>query len=235
MSHEIHDHYFHQAKREGYRSRAAYKLKEINDRKKIFTKGDAVLDCGCAPGSWLQVAEQCIGPRGVVIGIDLNPLPHSFQQRNIHVITGDLNDVTDEHLHEALVQTRAAMSSSDKPVETQPCFDVILSDMAPKTTGQKSSDHHASARLVDMLFDRCRGLLEPGGNLVVKVFEGERSPDLLARARQLFDNAKGFKPQASRQHSTEMYIVAKGYIGATQHTQTHMTPPPRPKPRGWGG
>lgn len=192
------DHYFREAKREGYLSRAAYKLIESDDRKKILKKGDRVLDCGAAPGSWLQVAAQRIGSKGIVVGIDLQPIKHRFNQPNIRTLEGDVSTV------DPSVLLQATGDSSR-------LFDVILSDMAPNTSGDPSGDHHRSVRLCEAVLDRAERLLRPGGNLVMKVFEGEAYPDLLKRAGSMFESAKGFKPKASRSESAEMYIIASEF------------------------
>jgi 23S rRNA (uridine2552-2'-O)-methyltransferase len=220
MAREIQDHYFRQAKREGYLSRAAYKLIEIDDRKKILSPGARVLDCGAAPGSWLQVVSQRIGPSGLVVGIDLKPITHQFPIDNVRTLVGDLRDIPISAL---LPQARPSL------------FTVILSDMAPSTTGDHTIDHHQSVRLCQALLDRCRDLLADGGNLVMKVFEGEAYPDLLARGRRLFDSARGFRPKASRGESREMYIIAHGYRGrdAEPLPNDAESPPRRRLSSGW--
>ena len=195
---EVQDHYFREAKREGYFSRAAYKLIEIDDRKKVLHPGDRVLDCGAAPGSWLQVAAQRVGAKGIVVGIDLQPIKHRFTQANIRVLEGDFTATAPE----------ALLQSAGPPLRP---FDVILSDMAPNTSGDPSGDHHRSARLCEALLDRCGGLLRNGGNLVMKVFEGETYPELLKRMGTMFESAKGFKPKASRSESAEMYVIGTGF------------------------
>jgi len=193
---EVQDHYFREAKREGYLSRAAYKLIEIDDRKKVLGRGDRVLDCGAAPGSWLQVAAKRIGPKGTVIGVDLQPIKHAFNQPHVRVLQADFTATSPQELLKLIAPKQ---------------FDVVLSDMAPNTSGDPAGDHHRSARLCEALLDRCGDLLSPGGNLVMKVFEGEAYPDLLKRTASMFETAKGFKPKASRSESAEMYIVATGF------------------------
>ena len=219
---EVQDHYFREAKREGYLSRAAYKLIEIDERKKVLNKGDRVLDCGAAPGSWLQVAARRIGPKGMVIGIDLQPIKHAFNLPNLHIVQADFMTTSPQELLRLI---------SPKP------FDVILSDMAPNTSGDPSGDHHRSARLCESLLDHCPSLLRPGGNLVMKVFEGEAYPDLLKHTAAMFESAKGFKPKASRSESAEMYIVASGLRTTTSHPGQEAgaaTPIPKSKPsQGW--
>jgi 23S rRNA (uridine2552-2'-O)-methyltransferase len=194
MARDVQDHYFRLAKKEGYLSRAAYKLIEIDDRRKILRRGDCVLDCGAAPGSWLQAAAKRVGPRGVVVGIDLKPITHAFTEANVRTVVGDVVNIAASELLGDLA-----------------AFDVILSDMAPSTTGVPSADHHHSVRLCEALLDRCKELLRPGGTVCMKVFEGEAYPALLSRTKAMFETVKGFKPKATRGESREMYIVATGY------------------------
>ena len=225
MQRELHDHYFRQAKHEGYLSRAAYKLLEINERKSLLKNENHVLDCGCAPGSWVQVAIKKVGNQGTVVGIDLCPIDHIFHEKNVHIIKGDLREIPSQQLLECLQTGK---------------FDVILSDMAPQTTGARPTDHHGSVRLCQALLDRCNELLAENGNLVMKVFEGEAYADLLGRTRTLFNKAKGFVPKASRNQSTEIYIVCHGFIGkdVAEIDSSNLSPKsdalPRSKPsRGW--
>ena len=185
---ELHDHYFREAKRNGYRSRAAYKLIEIDEKRHILKKGDLVLDLGAAPGSWLQVVSQRIGPDGKVIGVDLSAIDGALPE-NVVILQDDVTTLTQS-------------SFADETV-----FDVILSDMAPNTTGNKTIDHHGSVRLCHTALDLATTMLKTGGNLVMKVLEGEAYPELLNRAIDSFDTAKGYKPKASRSISSEMFIV----------------------------
>jgi 23S rRNA (uridine2552-2'-O)-methyltransferase len=226
---ELHDHYFREAKKHGYLSRAAYKLMEIDDRKKLLHPGDRVLDCGAAPGSWLQVASERVGPRGAVVGIDLSEIRHRFERNNIQHIQGDLRETPP--------QTLLDLAGGVK-------FDVILSDMAPNTSGDRSIDHFGSVRLCQAVLDRAGELLRPGGNLLMKVFEGEAYPELLESVRRMFDSVKGFKPKASRSESTEIYIVAHGYRAPSSHGKHSRgrtagpadLAPARPRPLpGWNG
>lgn len=228
---ELHDHYFRLAKSEGYRSRAAYKLKEIDDRRHVLRKGDRVLDCGAAPGSWMQVAAERVGERGRVVGVDLLPID-PLPMANAAIFTGDLATIDDNTL-----RTAAGLDTSDR----RALFDVMLSDMAPNTSGDRSSDHHRSIRLCELVLDRAMTLLKPGGNLVMKVFEGERSAELLTRTKHLFEHAKAFKPKASRSESFEIYYIGLGYRGAksdesganAEAPRSEVPLPPRVR-RGWG-
>ena len=210
---EIHDHFFREAKREGYRSRAAYKLIEIDDRRHVLSKGDVVLDCGAAPGSWLQVASPRVGGRGRVLGVDLLEIQAHDLPRNVTVRQGDVLQY-------------------DIPEELGQQADVVLSDMAPATTGTPSADHFRSARLCGDLLDRLPEWLAKGGNCVMKVFEGEAYPDLLARSGRMFERAKGFKPKASRSDSVEIFLVCLGLKGPDPEIERHP-PIARRKPKGW--
>ena len=231
---EVQDHYFRLAKKEGYLSRAAYKLIEIDERRRILRTGDRVLDCGCAPGSWLQVASKIVGERGVVVGVDLQALRRKIAD-NVRVIAADFTTI------DPMQPLRAASTGGNR------LFDAILSDMAPNTTGDPEGDHFNSVRLCEAVLERCPALLRPrvgdraGGNLVMKVFEGSSYMSLLKRAERLFEDAKGFKPKASRSESTEMYIIARDWIGLDparvdpRPCDVSVLAPPRPQPRaGWG-
>lgn len=226
---DIHDHWYREAKRTGHRSRAAFKLTEIDDKWGILTPGARVLDCGCAPGSWLQVVAPRIGPRGRAVGIDLKTI------RPLDMGAGGFDHVAVLHgdLFGAAAEDLLAAAGPDVPA-----FDVVLSDMAPSTTGDRTIDHHGSMRLCHAVLDRCRDVLRDGGDGVMKAFEGEAYPELVARCRTCFDSVKGYKPKASRAISTEMYIVCRGYRGAASdpapEEQAGVAPPP-PKPAaGWG-
>ena len=184
---DLHDYFFREAKRSGYVSRAAYKLIEIDDKRKVLSKGNFVLDLGAAPGSWLQVVSQRIGECGKVIGIDLKEIDTTLPP-NVVTMVRDVKLLTPKQFDGRT-------------------FDVILSDMAPSTTGTRTIDHHGSVNLCQTALDLSATLLKPHGNLVMKVLEGEAYPDLLTRCANSFDSAKGYKPKASRAISTEMYIV----------------------------
>ncbi len=246
MHRELHDHYFREAKREGYLSRAAYKLIEIDNRKGLLRRGDCVLDCGAAPGSWLQVASKRVGPRGLVVGIDRRPIDHVFELDNVRCVHADLEEVETERLLSYLADDkRPGPSSSGAAADeegpaSRKQFDVILSDMAPDTSGDRTADHFASARLCHAVLDRCGDLLVEGGRLAVKVLEGESYAELLDRCRVLFEKVKGFVPKASRQKSTEIYVIARGFRGPAAaeadlagRAAAQPPPPPRPRSTGW--
>lgn len=189
---KLHDRYFKQAKAEGYVARSAYKLLEINEKFRIVRAGDRVLDLGCAPGSWMQVAAKAVGPKGLVVGVDLQPVGPNVAP-GAATVRGDIFKVEPP----TLLEISGSM------------FDVILSDMAPSTTGH--GDDFLSVRLCRRVLEILPPLLKPGGSLAMKVLEGEEFPALLREVRSLFTRVKGFKPESSRDVSREMFIVADGY------------------------
>lgn len=217
---ELHDEYFRRAKAEGYLARSAYKLKEIQQKRRIIPRGGRVLDLGCAPGAWLQVAAEVVGPKGVVVGVDLKPVEAALPP-TVRAIQGDIYEIDAAELVE--------MAGGR--------FDTLLSDMAPSTSG--AGDHFLSVRLCDRVLELAPALLRPGGALAMKVFEGEQYPDLLRRTQAMFEQCKGLKPAASRSVSSEIYIVATGYKAG--RTGEMPAPPVRaaggpPAPgKGWGG
>jgi 23S rRNA (uridine2552-2'-O)-methyltransferase len=185
------DHYFHRAKKEGYLSRAVYKLIEIQKSYGVLARGMKVLDLGSAPGSWLQFAASVIGENGYVVGVDLKPIDHPFPA-NVHVLQGDMRDPE-------FVESLAERFNS---------FDVVMSDMAPDTIGNKHADSARSAYLVEQAFELAKKVLRPGGHFLAKIFQGEDTPVLIQAIRQHFQKVKVVKPMASRKESKEVYILA---------------------------
>ncbi|MBX3406040.1 MAG: RlmE family RNA methyltransferase [Phycisphaeraceae bacterium] len=210
---KLHDRFFKQAKAEGYAARSAYKLKEINLRRQILRRGDMVLDLGCAPGSWVQVAAESIGPKGLVVGVDLKPVDIELPA-NARAFVGDAFNLCAEDLlaHAQSARTR---------------FDVVLSDMAPSTEGGGGGtvDHFRSVALCRRVLELCPAVLRAGGHLVMKVFEGEEYPRLLRETQRVFAEVKGLKPEASRDASREMFVIAKVF-----RPPTPPAPPPPPAP-----
>lgn len=203
---KLHDQYFKQAKAEGYAARSAYKLKEINQKRPLIRRGDAVLDLGCAPGSWLQVASELVSggkSHGVVIGLDLQ-LVEIVLPGNVKAVQGDVFKYDPSVLVAMIPPNPAGPSGGSARL-----FDVVLSDMAPNTTGD--GDHFRSVELCRRVLTVLPGVLRSGGNMTMKVFEGEEYPALLKETRVLFAEVKGFKPDATRGVSKEMYIIATGY------------------------
>ena len=195
----LQDRYFKQAKAEGYAARSAYKLTEIDDRNKILNRGAKVLDLGCAPGSWLQVAAQRVGPKGRVAGIDLQPVAQGIAP-GVVTRVGDAFRTTPEELTELL----------DGPA------DVLLSDMAPGTTGDARGDHYRSVELCRRVLELAPHVLRAGGSLAMKVFEGADYSDLLNETRARFKTAKGLKPKATRGASVEMFIIGLDFRAASK-------------------
>jgi 23S rRNA (uridine2552-2'-O)-methyltransferase len=195
MSHwrkqEGQDKYFQQAKREGYRARSAYKLLQIQERFNIIRRGDVVVDLGAAPGSWSQVAAKLVGRRGKVVALDIQemePVP------DVAFLQGDMTDL--------LVQDMVIEAVGGHA-------DVVLSDAAPSTTGIKLRDHVLSMELARAALAVAQQLLRPGGNFVVKVFEGEDLPGVIHDVKMAFRHVKVNKPAASRAESWEQFIVAR--------------------------
>jgi 23S rRNA (uridine2552-2'-O)-methyltransferase len=214
---KLQDKFFKQAKREGYVARSAYKLIELNESRRLIRKKDRVLDLGCAPGSWLQVAEKLVGPKGVVIGIDLQRVTHIFGD-NVSTIVGDFTET----------------DASTMLCEDGALFDVVISDMAPNTTGH--GDDFMSCRLCEQILDALPDLLRPGGRFVMKVFEGGDFPPLVKRTKSMFKDARPLKPVACREVSRETYIVGNGYkpVGETEPVPVVGAGPSPKAPSGWG-
>lgn len=196
------DHYFRKAKREGYRSRAAYKLKQINDRYHLIHRGDVVVDLGCAPGSWSQVAAELVGPGGTVIGIDLQPVEPI---PGVAILQGDMLEADAVAALEEVLAGRQA--------------DVVLSDMSPKTSGGHLRDHLRSIALAEAALDFARQHLHPGGNLVLKVFEGGALAEFLSGVRSVFRFCKAHAPPASRRESSETYVIGRGFHSTRERLQ----------------
>jgi 23S rRNA (uridine2552-2'-O)-methyltransferase len=188
-----HDAFFRRARREGFAARAVYKLEEIDKAVGLLRVGMRVLDLGCRPGSWLQYAVQRVGSHGAVVGIDRQPLPQPVP--GTRVLVGDLFAVSDEELLGDLG-----------------AFDVVLSDMAPDTTGIRSADQARSAALFEEALGRAERLLAPAGAFVGKIFQGPDLPALRKRMQERFSTVKPWKPEGSRAASPELYLVGKGFV-----------------------
>ncbi len=194
LERQLNDPYVAAAKREGYRSRAAFKLAELDDRFHLLARGKRVLDLGAAPGGWTQIAVARAG-KGRVVGIDLlpiDPIPGAI------LFQGDfLDESVDKKLLDAL---------GGAP-------DVILSDMAAPATGHAATDHLRIVALVEAAYEFAREHLAPGGAFVAKVFQGGTERELLERMKKDFASVKHAKPPASRAESAEVYVVAQGFRG----------------------
>lgn len=191
MKEHLDDHYVKLAQRDGYRARAAYKLLEINEKLQLIKKGMTVVDLGSAPGSWSQVAGKLVGDHGKLVASDILPMD---TLENVTFIQGDFReqDVFDRIMAEV----------AGKPV------DVVLSDMAPNTSGFAAVDQPRMIYLCELAVDFAEQVLEEGGTLVIKVFQGEGSDELRKAMQQKFSKVRSIKPAASRARSKEMYWVA---------------------------
>lgn len=187
------DPFYKKAKQEGFRARSAYKLQEIARRFGLFRKGMRVLDLGAAPGGWLQVVAAEVGAAGLVVGADLEPIAGGLPPQ-VKTLVLDLRDP------EAPARLRAFAE----------CYDVVTSDMAPKTTGVRAADEARSHELVGLALEVAREQLVPGGAFVAKVFEGSDFEELLREVRAAFSRVKLVRPEATRDRSREIFVVAQG-------------------------
>ena len=186
--------YYRQAKKENYRSRAAYKLKQINERFEVINIGDRVVDLGASPGGWSQVAIERVGTAGKVVSSDIK---HMRKIDNVDFVYGDIRDKKTVEAILALLGGAA---------------DVVISDMAPNISGNYSTDHARSIELCEFALDFAKQSLRQGGTLVVKAFEGDMYPEFLNKLKKNFQNVKGHNPRASRPASSEIYVIARGFI-----------------------
>jgi 23S rRNA (uridine2552-2'-O)-methyltransferase len=193
LTRQINDPYVLLAKEQGYKSRAAFKILEINEKYKIFHKNQMVVDLGASPGGWSQVVSKIVSPLGKVLALDLLEMDYI---NGVTFLQGDFND--DEVL-EKLAQTLDGKA------------DVILSDMAPSTCGISKVDHLRIVAILEQVFLFCDDCLKEGGTLVAKIFQGGAQSDLLAKIQKRFKKVCHFKPKSSRKESSEMYLVAMGY------------------------
>ncbi|MES3516307.1 MAG: SAM-dependent methyltransferase [Natronomonas sp.] len=191
------DEYYNRAKQEGYRSRAAYKLKQLNREADLFDRGDTVVDLGAAPGGWLQVAAETVGEGGTVLGIDFQRIDSID---GVETIRGDMTEAsTREQLREAIGSGGA---------------DAVVSDMAPNMTGEYNLDHARSVYLARQAFETATELLSAGGDFAVKVFEGPDVEGLRDDIDAEFEYVRTIQPPASRDSSSELYLVGKGRLTA---------------------
>jgi 23S rRNA (uridine2552-2'-O)-methyltransferase len=186
---------FHQkAKRDGYLARSVYKLEELEEKFHLFEPGQRVLDLGCAPGSWLQYARSKVGERGALVGLDRAPL--RTEVAGARIVVGDVMTVSAAELRGEL-----------------PAFDIVLSDMAPDTSGIRSLDQARCEALFERALELAFELLAPTGNFVAKLFQGPDFKRLTELVRKRFATMKTAKPASSRQISIEQYVIGKGFAG----------------------
>ena len=195
LNRQLNDPYVAEAHRLGYRSRAAFKLIQLDERFHLLRPGLRVVDLGCAPGGWTQIAARRVGQQGRVVGIDLLP---TEPVENATMLTGDFRDPT------LADQLRELLGGA---------ADLVLSDMAAPATGHAATDHLRVVALAEDAFAFAETVLKPGGGFVAKVFQGGAEGDLLAALKRAFAEVRHAKPAASRSESAESYVVAKGFRG----------------------
>lgn len=185
------DIFYNKAKQLGYRSRASFKLKYINEKYHLIKQGDTVVDLGAAPGGWLQVAKEISG--GTVIGVDLQRIE---PLEDVVTIKGDMT----------------SPQTQSKIFELADKVDVVICDAAPNVTGNWALDHGRSIDLSKTALDVASKILKPGGNFVVKVFQGDMFDDYYKLVSTRFSRSTAYKSQASRKESAEIYVIGKGYL-----------------------
>ncbi len=197
------DRFFHKAKDENFAARSVYKLQEIDQRFKIFKQGALVLDLGCSPGSWSQYASQKIGDKGRVLGVDLKAVTVSLE--NATFIEADLRDLK---LEDVFVSYGFI-----------PPFDLVISDMAPNTSGIKSADQARSLELCELSVDIAERFLRPGGHFVTKFFHSNDFEALRKLVQTRFKKVEIVKPEATRSISKEIFFVGISKLGAPAGAQ----------------
>ena len=193
LQRQLNDPYVQRARQEGYRSRAAYKLVEMDDNFKLLTPNSIIVDLGAAPGGWMQVAAHR-ALHSTIIGLDLLP---------IEPITGTTTLLCDFTTEEGYHLLDAALIGKK--------VDLVLSDMAPSTCGHAATDHLRIMAMCEIAFDFARHHLKEGGSFVAKVFKGGTERELLTEMKRCFATVKHTKPDSSRKESSEMYVVAQGF------------------------
>jgi 23S rRNA (uridine2552-2'-O)-methyltransferase len=196
LERQLNDPYVRKAKAAGYRSRAAFKLIELDEKLHILKKGARILDLGAAPGGWSQVAAARVGDTGRIVAADILEMEPIA---GVEIFHADLTDAETPALLKAALGGPA---------------DVVLSDMAASTTGHRATDHLRTIALLEAALDVALDMLKPGGVFIGKAFQGGATGDLLARIKQAFTDVRHVKPPASRAESVELYLVASGFKGA---------------------
>lgn len=185
---KVQDHYFKKAKKQGFPARSVYKLEEAQKKYGFLRPGQTVLDLGAYPGSWSKYAAGVAGPKGMVVAVDIQKL--GVIADNICLLQRDVYDLKLSKLR-----------------EISPYFDVVLSDMAPKTTGRKDVDHFSSVALAERALVLAGELLKPGGTFFCKIFQGEDFPSFRDKCRESFRSVRVIKPKSSRPESVELFLL----------------------------
>jgi 23S rRNA (uridine2552-2'-O)-methyltransferase len=186
------DHYFRRAKKEGFIARSVYKLEEVDRRVRLFKPGQRVLDLGCHPGSWLQYCARAVGKRGLVVGVDTRTISIELPP-HVHFIQADVFELLPTDLYQISEE-----------------FDVVLSDLAPATTGIRSVDSSRSFALFQRALTLADDLLVPGAHFMGKIFQGSGFDEMVKELKNRFGKVKGIRPRATRSQSKEIYLVAMG-------------------------
>ena len=196
MARHVSDPFVKKAQLDGYRSRSAYKLTELNEKDRLIRPGMRIMDLGSAPGGWSQVAGKLVGAKGRVLATDILPMEPI---KNVDFIQGDFTD-------EKVVEQLLGWLDGGR-------FDLIISDIAPNLSGIDSADQAGSMYLLELALDTVRKTLKPGATFAAKMFQGTGSDDYVKELRKSFEKVLIRKPAASRKESREVYIVAKGFKG----------------------
>lgn len=205
------DFWYRLAKKEGWRTRASFKLLQLDERHSLFYEGMRVVDLGAAPGGWSQVAAELVGPDGKVVGVDLDRIEPLDETPWVTFLRGDMTDP------DTVSRTLEAIEG---------VADVVVSDMSPNISGAYATDHARSIHLCESALAFAEKVLTRDGTFVCKVFEGDLFPEFLVKVRRVFEDVKVANPPASRSASSEVYVVAKGFKGPSKYA------PPRKDP-GW--
>ncbi len=197
MAYNPKDYFYKQAKKENYVARSVFKIQEIDERLRLFKPGYKVLDLGAAPGSWSQYAAKKVGANGRVLGIDIQPIKITLP--NAVFITGDMKEVDLEQIL--------------KEYEFSPPFDVVLSDMAPKTIGVRLTDQMRSLELCELALSTAEKYLKPKGSFVAKLFHSDEFEGFRDQLRERFGKVDVIRPKSTRKESKEIFFIATGYKG----------------------
>ncbi|MGI0078316.1 MAG: RlmE family RNA methyltransferase [Nitrososphaerales archaeon] len=199
------DHYRKRAREEGYRSRAAFKIKQMNDKYHFMTWGSRVVDIGCAPGGWLQMSSQIVGKNGVIVGVDLDP---------VKPLSGNVKILQDD------VASKDFAARITESLGNQKA-DCVLADLSPKLSGIWDMDHYRQIDLCMKVVDLLPEILKTNGSNVMKAFQGDQLDSLIHRLKKSFQRMEISKPEASRKESSEVYLVSIEFIGRvpSQHLE----------------
>ena len=203
------DDYYNRAKQEGYRARSAYKLQQLDETAGLLGERRTVVDLGAAPGGWLQVAAERVGSEGTVIGVDRQRIdPLADVPATVEYVRGDITETATVDT----IRDTVAVATGEDPAERP--VDAVLSDMAPNMSGEYNLDHARSVHLARQAFEVALDVLGTGGDLAVKVFDGRDLADLEADIGEEFEYVRQVRPDASRDSSSELYLVAKNRLTA---------------------